>query len=77
MELEGCFAPGQAYVALSRATSLDTLLVKGLDSGVVFADEVYRSRPSCAADGTGHPVMCGVCMQGALAFHRKIRARRT
>jgi ATP-dependent exoDNAse (exonuclease V) alpha subunit len=30
--LDKCFAPGQAYVALSRAKSLDTMIVQSLPS---------------------------------------------
>lgn len=38
VDLRNCFADGQAYVALSRGTSLDTMVVEPFDRQVVHAD---------------------------------------
>jgi hypothetical protein len=40
--LEGCFAPGHAYVALSRAATLDGLYVTGLSAQRVIASETVK-----------------------------------
>lgn len=43
MNLTGCFAPGQAYVALSRATSLENAIVVGCTGQVVMANTIART----------------------------------
>jgi ATP-dependent DNA helicase PIF1 len=40
INLKGCFAPGQAYTALSRCSSLDGLSLLDFDPLSVFADEL-------------------------------------
>jgi len=40
--LEQCFAAGHAYVALSRAATLDGLYVTGLSARAVIASETVK-----------------------------------
>ena len=40
VQLEGCFAPGQAYVALSRARSPEGLQVKGYSAASICTDKL-------------------------------------
>ena len=40
VQLDGCFAPGQAYVALSRARSPEGLQVKGYSPNSICADQL-------------------------------------
>lgn len=43
VDLEGVFAPGQAYVALSRAVSLDRVRVRNFDPSIIkFNEDVLR-----------------------------------
>lgn len=39
VDLAGCFAPGQAYVAISRGTSLDTLRVRNFSKRAVITSQ--------------------------------------
>lgn len=39
MDLSSCFAPGQVYVALSRARSLDGLKIIGLDPSLIITND--------------------------------------
>lgn len=42
IDLKGCFAAGQAYVALSRATSFDTLRVRNFNKKCVITSPVVK-----------------------------------
>ena len=50
-DLDGTFAHGQAYVALSRARSLDTLCVRNMPSRIEADERVVAFYQSCGFDG--------------------------
>ena len=53
VDLGGCFAPGQAYVALSRARSAAGLQVVGFGDGAVRTDPAAVRFHDALAEGPG------------------------
>ena len=43
VDLDGCFAEGQAYVAVSRACSIDGLEIQNFSSGCVKSSELVKA----------------------------------
>jgi ATP-dependent DNA helicase PIF1 len=53
VDLRGCFSDGQAYVALSRATSRDGLQIRGFSTGCVRASALVKQFDASLEDDTG------------------------
>jgi len=62
VDLSGCFAPGQAYVALSRARTREGLSVVGFSDAVVKADKLAIGFHDALTAGTLKDFIAGVPM---------------
>lgn len=51
VNLDGCFAPGQAYVACSRGRSADTMVVEGFREQHVITSEIVKKFYSSLKSG--------------------------